>query len=99
MFAHKKHCAWSKTRSSNKREAVKSLYAYDIKHDSEATMTLYKVRLVAQGFNQVPGRDFDETWAPVPSSAKTRALFAVAAAKDKDVNHEDVKTTFLNTPT
>jgi len=49
-----------------------------------------------QGFNQVPGRDFDETWAPVPSSATTRALFAVAAAKDWEVHHVDVKTAFLN---
>ena len=59
-------------------------------------MTRYKARLVAQGFNQEPGRDFDETWAPVPSSATTRALFAVAAAKDWEVHHMDVKTALLN---
>jgi len=69
---------------------------YDTKHDSEGNMTRHKARLVAQGFNQVPGRDFDETWAPVPSSATTRALFAVAAAKDWEVDHVDVKTAFLN---
>ena len=55
---------------------------YDIKRDSEGNVTRDKARLVAQGFNPVPGRDFDETRAPVPSSATTRALFAVAAAKD-----------------
>jgi len=59
-------------------------------------MTRYNARLVAQGLNQVPGRAFDETWAPVPSSATTRALFAVAAAKDWEVHHVDVKTAFLN---
>ena len=67
--AHKKLGTWSNTRSSNKRKAVKTRYVYDIKHDAEGNMTRYKARLVAQGFNQVPGRDFDETWAPVPSSA------------------------------
>jgi len=51
---------------------------------------------VAQGFNQVPGRDFDETWAPVPSAATTRALFAVAAAKNWEFHHVDVKSAFLN---
>jgi len=35
---------------------------------------------VAQGFNQLPGRDFDETWAPVPNAATTRALIAAAEA-------------------
>ena len=59
-------------------------------------MTRYKARLIAQGFNQVPGRAFDETWAPVPSSATTRARFAVAGAKDWEVHHVDVKTAFLN---
>ena len=59
-------------------------------------MTPYKARLVAEGFNQVPGRDFDETWAPVPSSATTCALFAVAAAKDWDFHQVDVKTALLN---
>jgi len=56
----------------------------------------YKARLVAQGFNHVPGRDFDETWAPVPSTEKTRALFAVAGAKDWGAHHVDVKTAVLN---
>jgi len=59
-------------------------------------MNQYTARLVAQGFSQVPGRDFDETWTPVPSSATTRALFAVAAAKYWEVHHVDVKTAFLN---
>jgi len=69
---------------------------YDVKDDSEGDMTRYKARLVTQDFNQVPGRDFDDTWTPVPSSATTRALFAVAAAKDWEVHHVDVKTAFLN---
>jgi len=59
-------------------------------------MTRYKARLVAQGFNQVPGRDFEETWAPLPSAATTRALFAVAAATGLEVYHVDVKTALLN---
>jgi len=59
-------------------------------------MTRYKAQLVAIGFKQVPGRAFDETWAQVPISATTRALFAVAAAKDWEVHHVDVKTAFLD---
>jgi len=51
---------------------------------------------VAQGFNQDPGRNFDETWAPLPKTATSRALFAVAAANGWEVHHVDVKTAFLN---
>jgi len=42
------------------------------------------------------GRDLDETWAPVPNAATTRALFAMAAADGLVVHHVDVKTAFLN---
>ena len=51
---------------------------------------------MAQGFNQVPGRDFNETWAPVPNAATIRALFAVSAAMGWEIHHFDVKTVFLN---
>jgi len=97
VAAHKKLGTWSKTNCSNKqRKAVKTRFVFDIKHDAEGKKTRYKARLVAQGFNQVPGRDFDETWAPVPDTATTRALLSVAASKDWEVHHVDVKTAFLN---
>jgi len=95
-LAHKKLGTWSKIKNDNKRKAVKTRYVYDIKRDSEGNVTRYKARLIAQGFNQVPGRDFDETWAPVPWSVTTRALFAMAAATEWQVHHVDVKTAFLS---
>ena len=97
MAAHKNLGTWSKTKGNNKKhKAVKTRFVYDIKHDAEGALTRYKARRVARGFNQVPGRDFDETWAPVPNAATARALFAMAAANGLEVRHVDVKTAFLN---
>jgi len=97
VAAHKKLGTWSTTKCSNQQhKAVKRCFVLDIKHDAEGQKTRYKARLVAQGFNQIPGRDFDETWAPVPNTATSRALFAVAAASGWEVHHVDVKTAFLN---
>jgi len=97
VAAHKNLGTWSKIKVNNqKHKAIETRFVFDIKHDAEGKMTRYEVRLVAQGFNQVPGRDFDETWAPVPSAATTQALFAVAAATGWEVHHVDVKTAFLN---
>jgi len=81
-LAHKKLGTRSNTKSNSNRKAVKTRYVYDIKCDSEGNVTRSKARLVARGFNQVPGREFDEMCAPEPRSATTRVLFAVAAAKD-----------------
>jgi len=94
-LAHKKLGTWSIDRSSNKRKVVKTRYVHDINHNSEDKMTRYKARRVALGLKKVPGRDCAETWAPVPSSATTRALFAVAAAQEWEVHHMDVKPAFL----
>jgi len=95
--AHKRLGTWSKNKVSNKKQkTVKIWFVFDIKQDAEGKLTRYKARLVAQGFNQVPGRDFDERWAPVPNAATTRAIFDVAAADDWEIHHVDAKTAFLN---
>ena len=97
MAAHKKLGTWSTTKGSNKQhKAFKTRFVFDNKHDAEGQKTRFKARLVAQGFNQVPGRDLDETWAPVPNTETSRALFAVAAANGWEVHHVDVKTALLN---
>jgi len=97
VAAHKKLGTWSTTKGGNKQhKAIRKRFLFDIKHDAEGQKSRYKARLVAEGFNQVPGRDFDETWAPVPNTATSRALLAVAAANGWEVHHVDVKTAFLN---
>jgi len=97
VAAHKKLGTWSTIKVNNKKhKAMKTRFVFDIKHGADGKMTRYKASLVAQGFTQVPGRGFDETWAPVPSAATTRAFFAVAAATGWEVHHVDVKTAFLN---
>jgi hypothetical protein len=58
--------------------------------------TKYKGRLVAKGFTQKYGIDYDETYSPVVRYASLRALLALAAHHDWEVHHMDVKTAYLN---
>nr|GEV84550.1 retrovirus-related Pol polyprotein from transposon TNT 1-94 [Tanacetum cinerariifolium] len=55
-----------------------------------------KVRLVAVGYSQQEGIDYDETFAPVARIEAIRLFLAYAAHKDFTVFQMDVKTTFLN---
>ncbi|GJU52122.1 retrovirus-related pol polyprotein from transposon TNT 1-94 [Tanacetum coccineum] len=55
-----------------------------------------KARLVAQGYNQQEGIDFDETYAPVARLESIRILLAYACAHDFKLYQMDVKSAFLN---
>ncbi|GJR39403.1 retrovirus-related pol polyprotein from transposon TNT 1-94 [Tanacetum coccineum] len=55
-----------------------------------------KARLVAQGYNQQEGIDYDETYAPVARLKSIRILLAYACALDFKLFQMDVKSAFLN---
>jgi hypothetical protein len=55
-----------------------------------------KARLVAQGFSQVEGLEFGETFAPVARLEAIRILLAFAACKGFKLYQMHVKSVFLN---
>ena len=71
-------------------------WVYKVKRDESGTIVKYKARLVARGYVQREGIDFEEVFAPVARMESVRLLLAMAAAKDWRVHHLDVKSVFLN---
>jgi hypothetical protein len=55
-----------------------------------------KTRLVAQGYSQIEGLDFGETFAPVAHLEAIRILLAFAASKGFKLYQMDMKSVFLN---
>jgi hypothetical protein len=55
-----------------------------------------KACLVAQGYSQVEGLDFRETFAPVAHLEAIRILLAFAASKELKLYQIDIKSAFLN---
>jgi hypothetical protein len=68
------------------------------KQDEHGVVTRNKARLVAQGFTQVEGLDFGETYAPVATLESIRILTAYATNHDFKLYQMDVKSAFLNGP-
>jgi len=58
--------------------------------------TRYKTRLVAKGFNQREGIDFNKVFSPVVKHSSIRVLLAIVATFDLELEQLDVKTTFLH---
>nr|GEZ70351.1 retrovirus-related Pol polyprotein from transposon TNT 1-94 [Tanacetum cinerariifolium] len=68
------------------------------KHDEENTVIQNKSRLVAKGYVQKEGVDFEESFTPVAWLEAVRLFIAYAAHKSFTVYQMDVKTTFLYGP-
>lgn len=70
-------------------------WVYKVKPDKHGAIVKHKGRLVARGFVQREGIDFEEVFAPVPQMESFRLLLALAAAKVWCVHHLDVKSAFV----
>ena len=59
-------------------------------------VTVDKAWLVAKGFRQVQGVDYDETFSHVAMLKSVRIILAITAFYDYEIWQIDVKTAFLN---
>ena len=78
------------------RKAIGSRWVFRVKHNPDGSIERYKARLVAKGFAQRPGFDFTETFAPTPKWAALRAVLAIAALEDLELESVDISSAYLN---
>ena len=71
-------------------------WVFKNKQNADGVVVRNKARLVAQGFCQKEGIDFEETFAPVARLESIRILLAFAASKGFKLFQMDVKSAFLN---
>ena len=74
---------------------VGSKLVLKIKRNADRSVSKYKARLVAQGFSQVEGLDYEEIFAPVAKLSSLRACLHKAARMNWEIDQVDVVTAFL----
>nr|GEZ00682.1 retrovirus-related Pol polyprotein from transposon TNT 1-94 [Tanacetum cinerariifolium] len=78
------------------KSVIKTKWIFKNKKDESSLVIRNKARLIAVGYSQQEGIDYDETFAPVARIEAIRLFLAYAAHKDFTVYQMEVKTAFLN---
>nr|GFB61418.1 retrovirus-related Pol polyprotein from transposon TNT 1-94 [Tanacetum cinerariifolium] len=87
---------WELVPRSDKIMVITLKWIYKVKLDELGGILKNKARLVARGYRQEEGINFEESFAPVTKLEAIRIFLAYAAQKNMVVYQMDVKTAFLN---
>ncbi|XP_071679982.1 uncharacterized protein [Lolium perenne] len=96
LEALKKNKTWELTDLPKGKNTVGCKWIYSVKQNAEGKVERYKARLVARGYSQTYGIDYDETFAPVAKMSTVRILISCAANFGWPLHQLDVKNAFLH---
>ena len=96
MFKHK---VWHLVSLPVGKKPVGCHWVFTIKKDEYGNIARFKARLVAQGYSQVKGDTYDETFSPVVNFSIIRFFFSLLVVHLKWTNIQcDVKSAYLYAP-
>jgi hypothetical protein len=78
------------------KKAIGSRWVFRIKRNADGTVERFKARIVAKGYNQRPGFDYMEIFAPTMHQATIRLILALAAIDDLHLRSVDISHAFIN---
>ena len=87
---------WSLVELPKNRKAIGCKWVFKAKYTASGEVERFKGRLVAKGYAQMPGIDYEETYAPVVKYSSLRTLLSYAIANEMVIHQMDVVTAFLN---
>ncbi|KAI0999866.1 hypothetical protein K3495_g8337 [Podosphaera aphanis] len=95
MDALRRNNTWDIVTRPKDRAVVGSRWVLKVKLKADGSVEWYKARLIAKGFSQIPGTDFEETYPPVARFDSLRLLLALVTHNNWNVHRMDVKSAFL----
>ena len=95
MESMKENQVWKLVELSKAHKAIRNRWVLTVKRKTDRTIESYKAHLVAKGYTQKEGIDYDETFSLVVRFALVRLILTIVASLDLELYQMDVKTIFL----
>ncbi len=90
------NATWELVALPKDKKAIGCKWVYTIKHNADGSMNKYKTRLVAKGYAQTYGIDYEKTYSPVAKMMTIRAIIAILTTKGWSLHQMDVKNVFFH---
>ncbi len=89
---------WEVVQKPQRASTVKNRWVYKIKEDEKGNQVRFKSRLVARGFTQKHGINYQETFSPVVRIDTLRLVLILATHLKMDISQMDIKSAYLQSP-
>jgi len=96
MDAPEKNETWELVELPKEKKLVGCKWVFTVKYKVNGTLERYKTRLVANGYTQIYGIDYLETFSPVAKMNTIRILLSLAANYGWSLQQFDVNFFFLH---
>lgn len=96
MEAHQANGTWELTPLPEGHKITGSCWVFIIKCNENGTIDKYKARLVAQGFTQMPGVNYDQTFSPATHLATLHIILVKSVLNGEHLKTIDISNTYLN---
>ncbi len=90
------NATWELVALLKNKKIIGCKWAYKVKHNVNGSVIRYKTRLVAKGYAQTYGIDYEETYSPIAKMTTVRAIITIAVAKGWSLHQMDVKKVFIH---
>ena len=90
-----KNKVWTLIDLPKDRRVIEIKWIFKRKTDVDSSVTIYKAKIVAKGFWQVQGIDYNETFSPVAMLKSVQIMLAIVAFYNYEIWQMDVKSAFL----
>lgn len=89
-----KNNTWDLVDLPSQHKPINCKWIFTLKYKPNGSIECNRAKLVAQGYSQVPGIDYSDTFFPIVKVTSIWVLLALCAINDWKIHQWDRKTTF-----